>query len=189
MRSGYLRYFVGFIITLGLIIALIILLFSGGNNSKKSVSQPLLSSYAATNATVLMTIDGPITAPQNHTQIRVSVNRNNATFQQLVGYDGAVVNAKSYSNTSNSYGAFLRAIMRAGFSLGNTNPTISDPTGYCPLGNVYHFELINEGVVLQNFWTTSCGSPKTYKGNTDLTISLFRSQIPDYGTLTQNIDL
>ena len=144
MRSGYLRYIIGFIITLGLIITLIVLLFSGGNNSKKSVSQPLLSSYSDTNATVLMTIDGPITAPQNHNQIRVSVNRNNATFQQLVGYDGTVVNSKTYSNTANSYNAFLRALSHAGFRLGDTK-SITNPLGYCPLGNVYSFQIINEG--------------------------------------------
>lgn len=137
----------------------------------------------------MMTIDGPITAQSTHNQVRVSVNRDTATFQQLVGYDGTVVNSKSYSNTTNSYDAFLRALAHAGFMLGNTNPAITNPTGYCPLGNIYSFELINEGAIVQNFWTTSCGSPKTYNGNTSLTISLFRSQIPDYSTLAQNTGL
>jgi len=183
-----MRYFIGFLVTLGLIIALIILLFGGGSGSKQAAPK-LLSSYANTNAIVQMTIDGPVSAPQTHNQVRVTVSRDQATFQQFQGYDGTVVNSKSYGNTTNSYNVFLRALAHAGFTLGNKNAVISDSTGYCPLGEVYTFELIDSGTQLEKFWTTSCGSPKTFTGNSSLVTSLFRSQIPDYETLTGNINL
>lgn len=190
MRSGYLRYFIGFVVALGLIIALIILLFSGNSSTVTKQSAPrLLSSYSDTNSVTTMTINGPITAQSTHTTIRVSVTRDSATFQQFVGYDGTVVVAKSYSNSVNSYSAFLRALAHAGFNLGVTNPSITDPTGYCPLGSIYTFNLQDQGTDVYKFWTTSCGTPKTYKGNTNLTVQLFRSQIPDYNQLVDGIVL
>lgn len=188
MRSGYLRYFIGFIITFGLIIALIILIFSGNSGTASKLPTPrLLSSYADTGSVATMTIDGPITANSTHTTIRVSVDRNSVTYQQLVGYDGTVVKSKSYDNTTNSYSAFLRALAHAGYNLGITNPAITNPTGYCPLGSIYTFMLKDQGIDVYDFWTSSCGSPKTYKGNTNLTIQLFRSQVPDYGQLIDGI--
>lgn len=187
MRSGYLRYFIGFVVALGLIIALIVLLFSGNSNTSKTAAPRLLSSYADTGSVTTMTVDGPITAQSTHYQIRISVNRDSATFQQFVGYDGTVVSSKSYSNSTNAYAAFLRALAHAGFTLGDTNPAITNPTGYCPLGSIYTFELQDQGSSVEKFWTTSCGSPKTYRGNTDLTVQLFRSQIPDYSSLTNSL--
>lgn len=189
MRNSYLRYFIGFIIALGLIIALIVLLFGGGNNTASKPAPRLLSSYADTGSVASMTIDGPVSAQSTHYQIRVSVSRDSATFQQFVGYDGTVVNAKSYSNSVNAYSVFLKALAHAGFTLGDTKPAITDPTGYCPLGSIYTFELQDQGSSVEKFWTTSCGTPKTYRGNTDLTISLFRSQIPDYNSLMNSISL
>lgn len=183
-----MRYFIGFLVSIGLIITLIILLFSG-SSSPKQATPKLLSSYAGTNAVVQMTIDGPVTAQQTHTQVRVTVGRDQATFQQFQGYDGIIVKSKSYDNTANSYNVFLRALAHAGFTQGNKNATINDSTGYCPLGEVYTFELIDSGNQLEKFWTTSCGSPKTFTGNASLVTSLFRSQIPDYQTLIQNINL
>lgn len=190
MRRGYTRYFIGFLISIGLIITLIILLFSGSSNTTTKPAQKLLSSFAGTGAVVQMVVDGPVTAQQTHTQIRITVGRDLATFQQFQGYDGTVVNSKSYTNTTNSFNVFLNALAHAGFTQGNKNATITDPTGYCPLGDVYSFRLVDDaGTQLQYFWTTSCGSPKTYNGNTSLTVSLFRSQIPDYNTLIQDVRL
>lgn len=190
MRSGYLRYFIGFVVALGLIITLIILLFSGNSNTtSKTVAPRLLSSYSDTGSVASMTIDGPIVAQSTHTSIRVSVDRNSATFQQYVGYDGTVVNSKSYSNSTNSYAAFLRALAHAGFNLGVTNPAITNSTGYCPLGSIYTFGLSDQGSDVYKFWTTSCGTPKTYKGNTNLTVQLFKSQIPDFSQLVDGLYL
>ena len=188
MRSGYLRYFIGFVVALGLIIVLIILLFSGNSNTASRTLAPrLLSSYADTGSVATMTIDGPIVAQSTHTSIRVSIDRNSATYQQYVGYDGSIVKTKSYDNSTNSYAAFLRALAHAGYNLGDTNPAITNPTGYCPQGSIYTFTLDDNGSSVYKFWTTSCGTPKTYKGNTNLTVQLFKSQIPDYSQLVDGI--
>jgi|SRR5579884_2678074 len=181
------RYFIGFIATVGLIIILIILIFHGGGKSKVPVTNRTLDSYANTDAQVTLTIDGPINADQNHQQVKIIVSQNDATFEQIQGYQGNVVNRKSYANNVDSYTNFLFALERANFTKGIKSS--QDERGYCPLGDRYIFELNQDGNELERYWATSCGTPKTYSGDVSLTISLFQNQIPDYDNLTSNINL
>jgi hypothetical protein len=184
-----MRYFIGFLITLGLIILLIILLISGNGKPKTGVTSKSLVDYASTDAQVSLTIDGPVNAASLHEQIRVTVDRDNVTYQNLNGYDGNVVDTKIFGNTQNSYDVFLHALKHAGFTHGDNNPAGRDERGYCPLGDRYIFELTQDGNNLERYWATSCGKPKTYLGSTSLTLSLFQNQIPGYQDLTQNIQL
>ncbi len=180
-----MRFFIGFIIALGLIIALIVLLLQGGNSS--TPKEPALSTYANTSTIVRVSIDGPVTAPQNHNQIVVTVGRDRATYQQFNGYDGTIIASKSYDNSFNSYNTFLHAISRAGMLVGNTDPKLSNSLGRCPLGQIYTFEVLNGDKQIKKLWTTNCGGAKTFGGNTNLIMSLFQSQIPDYSDLSQNV--
>lgn len=180
-----MRYYVGFLITLGLLIILIFLLFHGGNKaSVTTTSQPLVN-YANTSAEVSLTIDGPINASQNHQQVKITVNQNYVTFDQIQGYDGKVVNQQQFANSENSYDVFLHALQLAGFTEGDTSSAFSDEQGYCALGDRYIFELSEGSNNLERFWATNCGNPKTYDGDLDLTLSLFEDQVPNYTTLTQ----
>jgi hypothetical protein len=181
-----LRYFIGLLLTIGLIIVLILLLFGGGK-SKAPVAPRTLDSYAFTNAEVQMIIDGPINAVQNHQEVQVTVDQYNTVYEQLQGYDGDVVNQQTFPNTQSGYAVFLHALTVAGFTKGNSNPDMSDERGYCPLGDRYIFELVQNGSDIDRFWATSCGSPKTYDGNVNLTLELFEAQVPGYQTLTQGI--
>lgn len=183
-----MRYFIGFIATIGLIIILILLIFHGGSNKAKvPTTAKTLDSYANTNAEAQLTIDGPINAPQNHQQIQISVGQDETTFEQLQGYNGSVVNLQSFTNTEASYSAFLHALTVAGFTDGNTSSSLGDDQGYCPLGSRYIFQLTQNGNNIERFWATNCGNPKTYLGNLNLTLALFQAQVPGYNTLTQNI--
>ncbi|HVV66789.1 MAG TPA: hypothetical protein VHB72_01805 [Candidatus Saccharimonadales bacterium] len=186
-----MRYFIGFLVTIGLLIILVVLLFSGGGgpNSKKPKTTKALTDYASSNAVVRMTIDGPINADTNHTAVRVTVGKDDATYQQIQGYQGTVVNTQSYANNENAYSNLLYALGHAGFTKGDNNKLLANEKGYCPLGKRYVFELLDGNNTVERYWTTSCGSaqPRTYKGNTTLTISLFEYQIPDYFTLTQSL--
>lgn len=181
------RYFIGLFIALGLIILLIILLLSGGKKSNAPTKK--LYDYASTDAQVSVTIDGPINAASLHQQIRIIVDNTNVTYEQIQGYDGNVVDTHLYANTENSYNAFLHALRHAGFSAGDNNPALSkDGLGYCPTGQRYIFELTQDDNNLQKYWNTSCGGgPKTYLGNTPLTLTLFRAQVPDYNQLTNGL--
>jgi hypothetical protein len=184
-----MRYFIGFLVTIGLIIILIILLFHGGGKSKVPATAKSLTSYAATDAEVSMTIDGPVNAASEHEQVRVTVNRDNVTYQHIKGYDGQVVDTQIFANTENSYDVFLHALLHAGFTKGDSNKALQDERGYCATGDRYIFELNQDNDNLERYWASSCGSPKTYLGALNLTLTLFQAQVPGYQNLTSGIQL
>jgi hypothetical protein len=183
-----MRYFIGFMVTLGLVILLIILLFTGGKSGTPKTRKPLYS-YANSDAVAQVTIDGPINADQEHQQVQITVGRDEVTFEQLQGYDGSVVNLQTFTNTENAFEVFLRALSVSGFRDGNNSTALSDEQGYCPLGDRYIFEFTQNDSTIERYWTTSCGSPKTYLGDFSLTLTLFQNQVPNYDQLTQNVGL
>ena len=180
------RYFLAFLATFGLILLLLVLLFHGGSKPKTPTGRTL-SSYASTDAVVRMTIDGPINADQNHQAVRVTVGRDDVTFEQIQGYQGNVVNEQTFSNNEPAYENFLLALAHAGYTQGNKSSALKDERGYCPLGDRYVFELTQEDQEIERYWATGCGSPKTYLGVLSLTIQLFENQVPGYTDLTQHV--
>lgn len=187
-----MRYFVGFLVTIGLIIILIIMLFGGGNKSDNkvtTVTPRTLDSYASTDAQVSMQINGPVNADSLHQQIRVTVGRDAVTYEEFRGYEGQVVNTKSFENNEAAYAVFLRAINGAGFTLGDKDKKLADERGYCPLGRTYIFTMEEGSSVMQRYWATSCGGTQTYRGNLSLTVTLFQAQVPGYSNLVQNVSL
>lgn len=192
-----MRYFIGFLITIGLIILLIVLLFTGGGDKKnnqsdgtkrpKTVQQ--LADFASTNAVVRMTIDGPINADQDHQSVQITVGNDDTTYQQFQGYQGTVTSQQAFTNNQAAYSNFLFALGHAGYLLGDDNKLLDNEKGYCPLGDRYVFELIEGGNTIQRYWATSCSkTPNTYKGNLSLTITLFQAQVPNYDTLVSGLD-
>jgi hypothetical protein len=185
-----LRYLVGFFVTIGLVVLLIVLLFSGGSSPKKvTTTGQALGSYADTDAQVRLTIDGPINDDQDHNQVQITVDRNNAVFNQLQGYDGSVVKTESFPKTSASYAAFLYALEHADFTQGDTSSSLTDERGYCPQGSRYVFEIMQDGHDIERFWATSCGGVHTYDGELTTSLILFKAQIPNYTDLADPIGL
>lgn len=190
METRGIRYFIGFVIVVALIIFLFVLIF-GGNDSKTKVanSSRLLSSYATSTSEVKMTIDGPTNASVDHRQVVVSVDQNQVLFQEKHGYDGDVTKSQNFANSPGSYQTFLRSLEYANFTKGDAAHMSADERGYCPLGNRYIFELIDAGKVVQRFWATSCGKPKTFLGDVSLNIELFQKQVPNYFDLADDASL
>lgn len=183
-----MRYFIGFLITIGLIILLIVLLLTGGGSPKKPKTTKALADYATSDAVVRLSIDGPINADQNHQAVRITVGQSDTTYQQIQGYEGTVVNQQTYANNTSAYSNFLYALGHAGFTKGDPSKTLANEKGYCPLGSRYIFELIDGDHTVQRYWATSCGKPATYKGNANLTLTLFKAQVPGYADLTQDLN-
>ena len=183
-----MRYFLGFLITIGLIILVIVLLFRGPSKPKVSTTSKTLDSYASTNAEVKLTIDGPINAQSEHDQTRITVDRNNVTYEQITGYQGSVKKMQRFDNNQEAFTVFLKALDRAGFTLGDTDKTLADERGRCALGTRYIYELAQDGKNLERFWTTSCGGIKTFKGLDGQTRDLFRAQIPNQNNRDDSID-
>lgn len=191
-----MRYFVGFLITIGLLILLIVLLLTGGGGKKspkttgdKPRTTTELAAYADTDAVVRWTADGQINANSLHTSLQVTVGREEVVYEQMTGYQGQVVKRQVYNNNQDAYSSFLYAIGRAGFTLGKTDSNLANENGYCSLGRRYVFELREGDHDIQRYWATSCGGgAKTYEGNLPLTLQLFQLQVPDYTDLTNNLE-
>jgi hypothetical protein len=195
-----MRYFVGFLVTVGLIIVLVVLLLTGGhsgNGSKqiqttgeKPRTTSELAAYADTDAVTQLVIDGEINSDQQHTALRISVGREDVSFEQIQGYEGTVVNRQTYANNQNAYSNFLYALGRAGFTQGESNPKFANEKGFCPLGHRFILQLLDGDHQIQRYWATSCGgaAPRTYNGNLALTINLFQLQVPNYSDLTSNLE-
>jgi len=187
-----MRYFIGYIITIGLLIVLILFLVSGGGGKKSghgAAVPKLLNSYAYTDAEVRLVLDGPINADENHQTIDITVDSLDATYTQTQGYDGTVVNSQTFPNTQNSYYAFLTALMQEDYTAGTSLTGFNSDTGLCPLGDRYNFEIIQNGQMLQNYWSTTCGGVATFKGNIPSTLDLFEAQIPNYDSLSASVAL
>lgn len=187
-----MRYLIGFVITIALIVLLVVLLFGGGGDKGKvpTTKTPLIS-YANTDTIVRETIDERINDVENHRQIEITVGRDSTDFELHKGYDGDVLKSQSYPMTASSYASFLRALQHAGFTQGNDDDSLKDERGYCPLGKRYIFEVIdNSDKRIERFWATSCGNstPKTFNGKLATVLDLFRLQVPDYNKLIREAD-
>ena len=184
-----MKYIIGLFVTIGLLILLIVLLtMGGGSKTKVPNSSQTLESYANSSATVRLTVEGPINAPQDHLATRITVSRDMTTYEQIRGYDGGVVKTQSFPNTLSSYDSFLRAIELAGFTKGVTTDALKNDRGFCALGSRYIFELDDGGKQLERYWSSSCSGPKTFNGNTNLNITLFRKQVPNFNDFSNDLN-
>ncbi len=184
-----MRYYIGFLITIGLVIVLILLLFAGGGSkSKTAAPMKKLNSYATTDAQVSITVDGPIVADSLHQSYRIIISNSDATFEAFQGYNDTLINIRSYPNNVNAYYAFLSSLTIAGFTSGDKSPTVANDTGLCPQGNRTDYRMTQDGQSLLHYWSTTCGSA-TYTGSISLTMWLFHNQIPNYGQLTSNLNV
>lgn len=165
-----------------------LLLLTGGGNEKEAPKTPRsLADYASTDAVVRMSADGIINADQEHQAVRVTVGRDAAVYEQIQGYQGAVVDSQRFANSESAYRNLLYALARVGFTQGDASKALANETGRCPLGTRYVFELIENGKTIQRYWVTTCGGAKTFKGNQSATLELFRLQIPNYSEQVQDL--
>ena len=173
--------------SLGLLTLLIVLLISGSNRSKKA-NPIFLPNYASNpSSEILFTQSGPIISNETHNYLQIAVTSSSVQFNLFQGYQNNVIASKIYNNNQQSYSAFLYALYYAGFNIGNNDPKLLNNTGYCSMGDLYTFELLNNNKVIQKYWTSNCSSvPGTYGGQSYNTINLFRTQVPDYSSMTSN---
>lgn len=176
-----MKYFLGFLASIGLIVFVFILIVRGftGSGSKKAPVTPL-TDYANTSVQMEYTMDGPINADQSHKAVRITVGQNQVSIETLTGYDQTVAQTKTYDNNQASYSTFLRALDIAGYSKGNPDKSKKDERGYCPTGTRYSYDIVDGSDTKQHFWSASCSSPGTFKGNVSQIRVLFQAQIPDY---------
>lgn len=181
-----MRYFIGFLVTIGLIILAFILLLHGSSTPGGQAGKLDLTKYASSDTQMRMTIKNPNQSDQTHREVQVTVGKDYTTFNIFQGYQQHVVTTKTYANNSSSYNEFLAALQRAGYTKGDTSKANSSELGFCPLGDTYVYEVLNGDQDSQRFWSTSCGQGN-FKGNRNVVQSLFKTQVPDYFSLTSDI--
>lgn len=181
-----MRYIIGLLIGIGLIVLLFVLIFRGGSSPAPSTIKPLVS-YANTTTTVRYTDDYPIDSDQNHRVVETTVGRDQTTLNVEQGYQGTVIRSQSYANNPTSYANFLSGLQVSGYNKGDTSPALRNDLGQCPLGHRYIFEILNGNNIVQRFWSTSCGNIGSFKGDTATVQELFQRQVPDYNTLTSGL--
>jgi hypothetical protein len=185
-----MRYFLGFLVAIGLVILVFILVlrgFSGGSKPKTKTID--LADYASTNVTMQYTLDGPVTADELHQGIRIIIGQSENRIEIYQGYQNNVIKSKTYASNSSSYTQFLRAIQLLGYNTGTKDPNKTDERGFCPDGDRYIFEILDGSSDIQRYWATSCGSQGNYRGNVSRVRALFRQQIPDYNDFTRELSL
>lgn len=181
-----MRYFLGFLVSVGLIVLVFILILHDFSSPKPA--GPPLVDQASTNSVVQMTEQGPLVADQKFQGYRITVGQNETEITTLQGYDEAVVGTKIYNNTELGYAQFLRALDFAGFQKGSKDQSKSDARGYCPNGDRYTFEIIENGQDTEKFWKTSCGQGN-FGGSLSQAKALFAAQVPDFDDITGSLNL
>ena len=155
-----MRYFIGFMLLIALLIFLIVLVVMGRGSRGPVIPTRELASYSTTNAQVSFRDDGQINANSEHRQIQITVDRRNVLYEEIAGYDGRVVNSKRFNNTENAYNVFLSALGHAGFTLRDKSEALVNEKGRCPLGRRYIFEMSEGSKLIQRSWATSCGNQR-----------------------------
>ena len=185
-----MRYFLGFLVTIGLLIAVILMIFGGGDDAPKvDKSSKPLSSYATSDSAVQLTIDGKTNANQLHQQVRIIVERDEVIFEIVNGYEGDVVKRDVFASNENAYATFLRSLSVAGFTKVDPDSKLKDDRGYCSLGTKYIFQLRENDEEVLRSWASTCKSPRTFLGNLSTTLELFENQVPEFDERTQELDL
>jgi hypothetical protein len=185
-----MRYIIGFLIGLGLIILLFVMIFRGGNGPAPApnATQRMVD-YANTETVVQYIDDYPVAADQTHRQLVTTVGRDQTTFTIQSGYEGKTLRTQSYPNNATSYAVFLRSLQIYGYTNGDTSAALRDDRGYCPLGHRYIFTIKNGDQNVQRFWATSCGNVGSFKGQTGSIRELYRRQVPDREKLLAGVQL
>jgi hypothetical protein len=125
-----------------------------------------------------MSIDDRVDDKEDHYTVRITVGRDERTVETVRGYQGDIVNSKTYDNDQEAYTVFLRALQFQGFTNGDPDPAKADERGLCPTSKRYIYEVISPGgSSIQRFWNSEC-KVGTFKGNGQVIRSLFRAQIP-----------
>jgi hypothetical protein len=183
-----MKYFLAFLAAVALIVAVFILVIRGFTGGGHPAVQVNMVDYAKTDTVVRMVESGRVNIDQEHRSISVVIGRNSNKIDLVGGYQGNVLNTKTYASNESAYATFLRALDLQGYTKGNTDPKKEDSRGFCPTGKVYTFQIMTGSDTVQNLWTSSCGGG-TFKGNLSIVRTLFRQQIPDYTTIIRGTNL
>jgi hypothetical protein len=164
------------------------------SNTTTTSSSDLSSSQQALIDTsvgreVRMAVRGPIVASEDFRSYQIVINSSNRILTVFEGYNNKVLSKTKLSNTVAAYEQLVYALNRAGFMNGNElTGDSNDVRGICATGQLYDFQILNQGEKVKDLWTTSCSSARGSFNSSLTTIKkLFTVQIPDIRSKTSNL--
>ncbi len=191
-NRGWIRIVLAALVGLGLIILIIVVIskiFGGGSKAPIPTN---LADYSNTASTVTLLVDAaPTQIDQDHRQVRITVSQTQNQIEVMQGYQGNLLNTRTYSNNSAAYGVFLQSLKLMNFSKGSSDKALADYRGACPFGDRYVFTFNDGQSDLFKYWATSCKVGGTFQGSTNNVLRLIRLQIPqkDWAELTSRVSL
>jgi hypothetical protein len=184
MDRRFGRIFLFLFIASVLFIVIVFKIFGGHHKPAINPNIPVvkpLPQYSSTLAQVSFALDGPINGDDQHRAIKITIDQFQRKLDIIGGYNGNIIEEKSFDNNPAAYNVFLHSIANEGFLVKRKNPTVINETGQCPLGERFVFELNDSGTVLSHLWSTSCGGSLGTIGVSTASIQqLFRNQITGY---------
>lgn len=190
-----MRYGIAVIIIIFFVIFASIALLGGGNNtgnrnaSSQSRVTKLVDYDNKDTARVSWTMQGRLVGDDQYRAVRITVTRSSRTVEILDGYGERVERKNEYSNTSDAFQTFARALDLANFGRERT-VKIPDERGVCPLGNRYVYRLQDGSQEVMRTWSDTCLiADGPFAGNASLISQLFKNQIPDYSKFTNGVQL
>ena len=186
-----MRYFVTFLIGIGLVVLVIIMLiraiFGGGSDTPQEQQIDLLG-YANTNVVMRYTVWSGVEADQTHQQMRIDVSQYSSDIYVYNGYENTLVKNETFISNPSAYSDFLRGLQLLNYTEGNPDEASADWRGECPTGQRYIYEIIDGSETVQQYWASSCGKNAggTFYGNINSVNNLFKAQIPTYQEFTED---
>jgi hypothetical protein len=180
------------LITLGVVLLIIfgiVIINRGGGKTAVLTGKKVikLTDYATNNnALMRYNIEGPINALENHRSMQVDVGPTSRSITIFTGYQGQVLTTQSYPNDGTAYSAFLAALNRAGFTRERRLDASTNSDSVCPTANRTHYIVSDNNKDAMNLWSASC-TAGSFNGNTTLTQTLFKSQIPNYSAFVNSV--
>ncbi len=182
-----MKYFLGVLGVILLIIFVIVLALRGGDDtSTPAPDVKALTEYSAEpQSQVTMTTGGAINAEENHRIVSVQVTASNRSVAITEGYNGKVISEETFPNTTDAFSAFLAGLEQVGFS--KVRSSKLDFTSVCPTGKRYSYVLNSNSEDVVNSWSATC-ERGTYGGQVTNTQNLFQAQIPNYSDIVNDVD-
>lgn len=182
--------FLGFL--LGIVLFLIVLFsLSGDKKPSSSTDKPKPESfsivdYSDTNSYVKYTLAGPIVGDDQYNEVRITVTPNSRNIDIIQGFQGKVINSKTYANNRNAYREFLAALGKLNF--GKARKTDLVKAGSCATGRLWTYQTFNNSEIVSDVWAGNC-TKGSAQGIPSRINNLFQVQITDYSDLTSDLNL
>jgi hypothetical protein len=188
-----MRYIIGVIAIVIILITVIIMLSRGGSDRRPNIEGEeivTMSDYADRDARVVYTMEGPNVSEEERRAIRITVTRNERIFQILEGYNERVARTEQFSNNDEAYSTLVHSLEIAGYNR-ERKTSIEEPKGACPLGQRYYYQLNEGDNRVVDLWSTTCRRDEAgnFGGDASLVRNIFQEQIPGYRDFTRDLKL